>query len=315
MKLTHMARSGLTVSELAFGTLTLGPLQANLTPEEGARAIRRALELGINFFDTAQNYRNYAHIARGLAGWPDQVVIACKSHAASYTDMARAVEEALAALNRQHIDIFFLHLILSEQDFLERKEALRCLIDLRRQGLIEAIGASTHSAKGVRAVLDHEAIDVVFPVVNMRGLGIQDGTLEEMLAAVSAAKARGKDLYAMKPLGGGHLIADIPAAVDYLRKLGLFDSICMGMKTPDEVETNVRVFAGERLPDDLLERLRSAKKQLLIYDTCQRCGICEETCDQGAIHVGPIKAVVDPEMCILCGYCAAACPHFNIRVV
>jgi aryl-alcohol dehydrogenase-like predicted oxidoreductase len=47
MKTVRMSRAALEVSELCFGTLTLGTLQANLSPQEGAKAIRRALELGI----------------------------------------------------------------------------------------------------------------------------------------------------------------------------------------------------------------------------------------------------------------------------
>jgi len=315
MKIVRMSKTGLEVSELCFGTLTLGNLQADLSPEEGAKAIRKALDSGITFFDTAQKYGSYPHLKEGLAGWTDKVVVASKSMETTYEDMKDAVEEALREMNLERIGIFHLHLVKSKEDFLEREGALECLIDMREKGIIQAIGISAHAAAGVNAILDCDDIDVVFPIVNRDGFGIVDGTLEDMLKASRAAKAKGKSLYVMKPLGGGHLVDEIPSAIDYVRKLSLFDSISVGMKTPDEVEMNVRIFEHKSVPARLLEKVKSAGKRLIVYDSCKKCGTCEETCDQGAIKVGEKKAVVDHSKCILCGYCAASCPVFCLRVI
>ena len=310
-----MSKAGVEVSELCFGTLTLGTLQANLSPQEGAKAIHKALELGVTFFDTAQRYGSYPHLREGLAGWTDKVVVASKSHEPTYEAMQDAVEEALREMNLERIGIFHLHLIKSREDFLGREGALKCLMDFREKGVIQAIGISAHAAEGVRAVLDCDEIDVVFPIVNKDGFGIVDGTLEDMVQAAKAAKNRGKALYAMKPLGGGHLIDEIPAAISYLRQLSLFDSISVGMKTPDEVEANVEIFEHGRVPTELIGKVKSAVKRLIVYNSCKKCGTCEEVCDQGAIKVGEKKAVVDHSKCILCGYCAASCPVFCLRVI
>ena len=315
MKTTRMSKAGLEVSELCFGTITLGRLQANLSPEEGGKVIGKALDLGVNFFDTAQMYRSYPHLRKGLAGWADKVVVASKSFKASYKEMKASVEDALREMNLERIAIFHLHLIKSKEDFLQREGALECLLDLREKGIIQAVGASAHSAEGVKAVLDCDEIEVIFPLLNKSGFGIVDGTLEDMLQAVKSAKAKGKYLYAMKALGGGHLIDDIPAAIGYVRKLSLFDSISVGMKTPDEVEVNVRIFENKNVPARLMEKVKSVGKRLIVYDSCQKCGTCEDTCDQGAIKVGEKKAVVDHSKCILCGYCAASCPVFCLRVI
>ena len=119
----------------------------------------------------------------------------------------------------------------------------------------------------------------------------------------------------MKPLGGGHLIDDIPSAINYLRGISIFDSISVGMKTPAEVEMNVRIFECGSAPEELAKKVKAVKKQLIVYDSCKRCGACVKVCDQGAIKVGEKKAVVDHDKCILCGYCAASCPVFCLRVV
>jgi aryl-alcohol dehydrogenase-like predicted oxidoreductase/NAD-dependent dihydropyrimidine dehydrogenase PreA subunit len=310
-----MSKSGLEVSELCFGTLTLGILQANLPTEDGARAIRKALELGVNFIDTAQRYDSYRHVREGLNGWKGDVVVASKSFDKTYDSMKDSVEEALKAMNLERIGIFHLHLIKSKEDLQDREVALKCLVDLRKDGVIGAIGISAHSAEGVIAVVDCDDIDVVFPIANMKGFGIVSGTLEDMLSALKIAKAKGKDIYAMKPLGGGHFIREIPEAINFLRNLGIFDSISIGMKTPDEVEMNVSIFELGYAPEEILKRIKITKKRLIVYDSCKRCKKCEETCDQSAIKVGKKKAVVDPEKCILCGYCASQCPVFALRVI
>lgn len=73
-----LGKSGIEVTELCFGTLVLGHLQADLPPEEGAKAVRRALEQGANFIDTAKGYKTYEHTRLGMEGFRD-VVIASKS--------------------------------------------------------------------------------------------------------------------------------------------------------------------------------------------------------------------------------------------
>ncbi len=314
MKKVQFGSTGLEVTELCFGTLTIGRLQARLSVAEGAKAIRRALELGINFFDTARSYGSYPHLREALDGWDSEVVIATKSKAATYDEMEKDVHLALEELNIKSIGMFHLHQVRSEEDLLNRKGALECLLDYKKRGIVQAIAISAHSPKGIKAILDCSDIEVVMPIINKDGLGIADGTLEEMVDVVKAAAAKGKSLYAMKPLGGGHFIKHIPEAINYIRNLGVFGAISVGMKTPDEVEMTARIFEGESIPQTLLSKIKTAVKRLIIYDSCKACGTCEETCDQGAIKVEGKKAKVDREKCILCGYCAASCPVFGIRV-
>jgi len=319
MALKHMVlgKSGLDVTELCFGTLILGHLQANLPPEEGAKAVRRALELGVNFIDTAKGYKTYEHTRLGTEGFSN-VVIASKSPVKNAGEMRADVESCLRALGRDTVDIFHLHLIKDIDDLREREGALSTLVQCRESGMIRAVGLSAHGPKGVLAALEYEEIEVVFPVFNRKGLGIIDGSMEEMLDAVQKVRQRGLGLYAMKPLAGGHLIGDIPSAVKYVRDLGIFDSVAVGLKTPEEAEIMAGVFEDDpRMIERALitGKKRAGEKRLIIYDFCKRCGICVEACAQGALSLGEKKARVNVEKCILCGYCAAACPHFYIRVI
>ncbi len=319
LKRSILGKSGLEVTELCFGTLILGTLQANLAPAEGAPAIRRALDLGVNFIDTAKGYKTYEHVALALDDYSGEVVIASKSPVKSAAEMREDVETCLRELKRETIDIFHLHLVRDTEDMKAREGALETLIQCREQGLIRSIGLSAHSPEGARCALEHEDIDVVLPILNYKGLGIANGTIEEMTAVIKEIKAKGFGLYDMKPLGGGHLIGDIPTAIGWLRETGLFDSIAVGLKTVEEAEIMVGVFENDQ---QALERAlevgksRAGKKQLIVYEfQCERCGNCVGACAQGAISIGEKSAIVDPGKCILCGYCASECPKFAIRVI
>ena len=312
----NIGGTGILVSELCHGTLILGSLQANLSPEEGARAIRRSFDLGVNFYDTAKGYRTYSHLALGLQGVArDRVVIASKSHARSYAEMKTDVEECLRELSLESVGIFHLHLVSSEENLVARRGALDCLLELRERGLIGAIGASTHTIAGVRAINNEPGIDVVFPVLNQRGLGIIDGTLEGMLEVLSESKRQGKFVYAMKPLGGGHLYQEVEQSLTYLQALPLCDAVAVGMKDASEVEMNVAIFEGRTITEAMRDLVNYVERRLKVYDLCTGCGLCVEECDQDALSLVDSKAVVDESRCILCGYCAAVCPDYVIRVV
>ena len=316
MQKANIGTTGISVTELCHGTLILGNLQADLSPEEGAAAIRKSFQLGINFYDTATGYGTYPHLALGLQGVArDQVVIASKSHARSYDQMKTDIEKCLRELSLEQVGIFHLHLVPSLDDLNGRRGALECLIEYKDRGLVGAIGASTHTVAGVRAINEESAFDVVFPVLNRQGLGIIDGTLEDMLEALSQSKQQGKFVYAMKPLGGGHLYQEVENALKFLRELPLCDAIAVGMKGEAEVEMNVAIFNGHAIREDLRQRVDAVARRLTIYDRCTGCGFCVDECDQGSISLANDKAVVDNSSCILCGYCAAVCPEYVIRVV
>jgi ferredoxin len=188
-------------------------------------------------------------------------------------------------------------------------------MEYKTRGLIGAIGASTHTVAGVRAINEELAFDVVFPILNRQGLGIIDGTLEDMLEALGQSKRQGKFVYAMKPLGGGHLYQEVENAFKFLRELPLCDAIAVGMKDGAEVEMNVAIFNGHTIREDLRQRVHAVARRLTIYDQCTGCGLCVEECDQRAISLDNDKAVVDESSCILCGYCAAVYPEYVIRVI
>jgi len=316
MKTAVLGKTGIRVTELGHGTLIFGWLQAQLPPAEGAAALRRSYELGVRFIDTAQLYKSYPHVRLFLDEVrPQDVTLASKSHAKTKADMQAAVEECLRELDRDHIDIFHMHALLDAEDLRGRQGAMEALLECRRQGKIRAIGMTTHSVEGFRAIRDVPEIEVVHPILNRHSLGLVKGTTEELLTELRALRAQGRGAYAMKVFAGGHYIRDMENALAYVRGLGLVDAMAVGMKTPAEVEMDVRLFETGRLTEADRKTLAAFRKRLVIYDRCKRCGKCVKACQQGAMRLGEKKAENMPEKCVLCGYCAEACPDFMIRVV
>lgn len=315
MEYRFLGGTGIKVSRLCFGALTVGPLQANLEVREGARVIREALERGVNFIDTAKYYRNYPYIKEALKGYNGEVVITSRSYDYRAEDMRQSLEEALLEIGRDRIDIFMLHEQESYYTLKGHWEALEYLFKAKEKGLIRAVGVSTHRVACVKAAAAIPEIDVIFPIVNIKGLGIGDGNLEDMLGAIRQARQFGKGIYGMKPLGGGNLIGQREEALAFVLGLEELDAIALGMKSLAEVDMNVRIFNGEKVPETLHREVASLKRRLHIEKWCEGCGKCSQRCHNGAIYIENNRARVRPEKCILCGYCSGVCPNFCIKII
>ncbi len=312
MKTNTLGKTGISVTELCFGVLPMGPLQLGIDVDEGARIIRRAVEAGVNFVDTAQGYRTYEHVRRALAGFQGEVHIASKSHASSYDDMDKAVRQALKDLDVGFIDIFHLHAARSTAAVLDQRAgALECLCEYKARGIIKAVGISTHSVSTVRRAIETPGIDVILPIINHAGLGILHGTRDDMVSAIRDASVVGKGVYAMKALGGGNLMDDVPGAVDYVRALPGIASVAVGMVSVVELEANLEVFEGRPVTHSVPRR----HKKVYIQPACEGCGTCVKTCPNYALALIDGKAKVDVSRCITCGYCAPVCPLFAIRLM
>jgi aryl-alcohol dehydrogenase-like predicted oxidoreductase len=161
-----LGRSGLTVSALGLGCWAIGgPFWlegkadgwGDVDDDESVRAIRRALELGVRFFDTADVYgvgHSEAVLGRALAGHRDEVVISTKfgytfepgtKHAsgtnASAAYVRKACEASLQRLGTDYIDVYHLHIWSLRHE--DAEEAAGALDGLRREGMIRAYAWST----------------------------------------------------------------------------------------------------------------------------------------------------------------------------
>ena len=310
MEYRSLGDTGIRVSKLCFGTLTISPLQKNFDTEKGAALLKSAYDMGVTFFDTAEIYGTYAHLKRAFQG-SDDVVISTKSYSYDEKTAKHSLEKALRELGRDYIDIFMLHEQESEHTLRGHSEAIEYFLKKKQQGVIRAFGVSTHFVACVTAAIRHSAVDVIHPIFNKRGLGIVDGTADEMEAAVQAANAVGKGIFAMKPLGGGHMCDDPKEAFSYAVNNPYVHAIAVGMQSFREIKENCAFFSGQETEF----RLTGVKRKLMVHDWCEGCGKCVKACQNGALRLAEKKVMIDQERCVFCGYCAAACPNFAIKVI
>lgn len=315
MERVKLGNSDIEVSRLCFGSLTMTPFQANLTVDQGAYLIEYAYDRGINFIDTAEIYENYAYIKKALKGIRrEDFVIATKSYAYTEELAKESLDLALKELGTDYIDIFLLHEQESIHTVRGHYDAIEYFLKQKEKGIIRSIGISTHRIDGARAVEEVDELDILHPIVNKRGIGIQDGTIEEMIKGLERVKAKGKGIYGMKPLGGGHLIKDAESAFNFVKEIKAIDSIAIGMQSKAEVDANIHLLEHGYIAEDLKLDLKKKRRHLIVADYCVACGNCVRRCQQGGIEI--LNGIATPnDKCILCGYCAGVCPEFCIKVI
>jgi aryl-alcohol dehydrogenase-like predicted oxidoreductase len=161
MRYKPLAGTDMQVSEVGFGVWTVSAgWWGDYTDEQAITLIRRAFDLGITFFDTADTYgdgRGETLLATALAGQRDQVVIGTKfgydpsrqvgprgqqelPQDWSPGFVRRALEASLRRLNTDRIDCWQLH--NPKMDAIERDDLWQTLDDLRREGTVRSYGVA-----------------------------------------------------------------------------------------------------------------------------------------------------------------------------
>lgn len=311
MKKNLLGQTGLEVSQIGFGVLPIGPHQRNLSPEEGGKILSYAINRGINFIDTAQYYLTYPHIAQALKSCKERPIICTKSLCSDYQGMKDALKEVLETLDLDCVDIFLLHEV-RPGDFLSRRGAWDYLLQAKKEGLVKAIGISTHHVDVVEELAKVPQCDVIFPLINYAGLGIRKGmnpgTVEEMENAIEKASDAGKGIFTMKTFGGGPLIKDYVKCLNYSLNVKGASSAMIGFASIKDVD-DIFDYLDGKLKEDYLPQIKE-KKMRIEKGSCEGCGACICRCGNGAIHFSRVDglAEIDQAKCLTCGYCAPACP-------
>lgn len=309
-----LGNTGYKVSTLCFGVLTIGPRQRNLPLGEGAALLRYALELGVNFFDTAELYETYPYIREALKSWTKETVITTKSYAVTAAEMRKSLERARREMQLDTIPVFLLHEQESAASLRGHRGALEYLLEAKEKGLVGAVGLSTHTVAGVRAGASHPGLDVIHPLYNYKGWGMRDGTPEEMREAILYAIQMGKGVYLMKALAGGELAPEAEKALRAALGVPGVSAVAVGMQTREEIEFNLQVVKGLTPADDLKEKVRSQPRKVHFESWCRGCGRCIARCPFDALSMKDGKPVVDYNACMTCGYCSEACEVLAIKI-
>jgi len=167
MKYRRLGDTELRVSEVGFGAWTIGTdWWGRIDEQMGVRLLEKAVELGINFFDTADVYgkgRSEELIGRVIKGEREHFVIATKFGYDFYSDVERkehqeypqnftpssirrSLEESLERLGTDYVDLYQLH--NPKMAVLQDDEVFRTLAELRDEGKVRYFGAALGPAIG-----------------------------------------------------------------------------------------------------------------------------------------------------------------------
>ena len=171
----ELGRTGINVSKLCFGSLTMGPFQRNLTPAQGAALFECAFSHGVNFVDTAEIYGTYPHLREAVRLKPD-LVVCSKSYAYDRAGAEASLRKALEGIGRDYIDVFLMHEQESIHTIRGHREALEYYIEMRNKGYIRAVGLSTHYIACMDGALRHPELQVLFPLINLSLIHISEPT-------------------------------------------------------------------------------------------------------------------------------------------
>jgi aryl-alcohol dehydrogenase-like predicted oxidoreductase len=223
MDYRHLGRTGLRVSPLCLGTMNFGPR----TSQEDAFAIMdRALEVGINFFDTANGYgggETEQIIGRWLAqggGRREKVVLATKVYGGrnpwpntsrlSAFHIRQACEDSLRRLQTDHLDLYQMHHIDRRTPWDELWQAMDLLV---AQGKVVYVGSSNfagwHLAQANEAAARRHSLGLVSEQ-SLYNLAARTVELE----VVPACEAYGMGLIPWSPLSGGVLGGALAGGTD-----------------------------------------------------------------------------------------------------
>ena len=159
MDFTTLGRTGLKVSVAGLGSG--GPSRigqgTGMSTGQGVALIRRAVDLGINFLDTAQSYGTEGIVGAAVKEMDrDSVILStkCYSEGASAERIIQALEESLRALGTDHLDIFHLHGVQPEDYDRAVETLVPALLRQRERGKFRFLGITERTSGD----LDHVAL-------------------------------------------------------------------------------------------------------------------------------------------------------------
>jgi aryl-alcohol dehydrogenase-like predicted oxidoreductase len=218
MQYRNLGSTGMKISTVSFGAWAIGGTWGPVDDEQSMAALHRALDLGVNFFDTADVYgdgrserllarlrreRNEPFFVATKAGrrLPKQVI-----EGYSNQNLRDWVDRSLKNLEVESLDLLQLHCPPSE--LYEREEPFQMLEDLKREGLIRHFGISVEKVSEALRGIQHPGVESVQVIFNAF-------RLKPALEFFAAAKARNVGILARVPLASGLLTGKLTATSSF----------------------------------------------------------------------------------------------------
>ncbi len=348
MQYAELGRTGLRVSRLGFGCMRL-PMasKGEVDREKAIPMLQRAVELGINYFDTAVMYcggDSQRVIGEAMEDRRDQVILSTKNHHYDKGDKDtwwRNLEDSLEGMRTDYIDVYNFHGMNYEsfEGSVAGEDGLyQEMLKAKEQGLIRHISHSFHgSCESLKKCVDTGLFESVTLQYNLLDRHLEEG--------IAYAAEHGMGVTVMGPVGGGRLgypsekAAELVGEVKSTPELALRfvlsnESVTLalsGMSTMEQLEENARTVseAGGLSAEDhrrIEEAIQERKELAGLYCTgCNYCMPCPAGVDIpanfGALNLERVFGLTEharskyaslagkASLCRLCGQCIEPCPQ------
>jgi aryl-alcohol dehydrogenase-like predicted oxidoreductase len=165
-KLEHrpLGRTGEKLSVIGFG----GIVVRNVTTEQAAAHVRKAIDAGVNYFDVAPSYGNAeTMLGPALQPYRDKVFLACKTQGRTKAEAAKELDASLKLMRTDHFDLYQFHAVTEVKDvktILGPGGAAEAFLEAKQAGKIRFIGFSAHSVEAAMALMEGFDFDtILFP--------------------------------------------------------------------------------------------------------------------------------------------------------
>lgn len=316
MDKVRLGRCGLMVTRIGLGGI---PIQ-RLSEEDAITVVRRCLDSGINFIDTANAYSNSEErIGKAISGRREGLILATKSASRKAEGVRAHLEQSLKKLGVDSIDLYQFHGV---NDFDAYHQVLGSLVDVveeaRRMGKVKHIGLTSHNMDVAKEAVKSGRFEILMFPLNFI-------TCEPANQLLPLCRENDVGFIAMKPMAGG-MLENATIAFKYLMQFPELVAI-PGIEQPGEINEIIKVING---PWELTEAESSEMQRLreeLGSRFCRRCDYCQP-CSQD-IPISVVLATrsffkrMPPEqifsrfgeslekaaLCTKCGDCEERCPY------
>jgi uncharacterized protein len=318
MQYRGLGKTGLQISEVGFGCIPI----IRLDTDQAVRVLQYAFDKGVNFFDTANVYRDSEDkIGRAFRGVRDKVVLATKTMRRDAAGAAEHLETSLARMQTDYIDLYQLHQVAHDKEWeaiTAPGGALEVVMKAKEQGKIRHVGVTSHNLTMAIKLMKTGIFETIMFPFNF----IEDAAKDEMFSIVNNQKI---GFLAMKPFAGG-VIDNAALAFKFLRQYP--DAIAIpGFDSVESVDEILSIYEG---PNNLTKEdiaLMDNYRDELGRQFCRRCEYCQP-CPQGVMitpamgypiiakRMSPAvaidfssKVMESVPQCISCGDCIERCPY------
>jgi uncharacterized protein len=319
MEKIRLGKTNLMVTKLGFGGI---PIQ-RLSDAEAIAVVKKCVELGITFFDTANGYStSEERIGQAIKDQRQNIYIATKSGARTREEMEKHLALSLQRLGTDYIDLYQCHGI-SDYKSLDKIQEPGGVIDFmkesRRKGLIKHIGITSHQIDVAKKAVQTDLFETLMFPFNF----ITSEAADEL---IPLCRKHDVGFIVMKPLAGG-MVDQVKIAFKYLLQFPEVVAI-PGIEKICEIEEIAQIYQ-KPAKLTLTEKKEMKKiKEALGSQFCHRCDYCQP-CTTGipismvmtlkSLHKRlPTERFFSPMImpamekaaqCSECGECEKRCPY------